>query len=103
MLSNEVLLLKIIDVNGRISLLRDRGLSHSQVAMMIKKQEEQGNIVITAEDVYLTSRGKDVLKDNISKIALKEKDQWILSREHLYRTPVPFDKIILPKNTNMKI
>lgn len=40
MLLNEVLLLKIIDSNGRISLLRDRGLSHSQIAMLIKKQED---------------------------------------------------------------
>lgn len=103
MLSNEILLLKIIDVNGRISLLCDRGLSHSQVAMLIKKQEEEGNIVITEEDICLTSKGEGFLKDNISKIVPKEKDQWILSQEHLYRTPIPFNKIVLPKNKKMKI
>lgn len=103
MLSNEILLLKIIGVNGRISLLRDKGLSHSQIAMLIKKQEDEGNIVVTEDDVFLTSKGEEFLKDNISKTVPKEKDQWILSQEHLYKTPISFDKIILPKNKNMKI
>ena len=73
MLSNEILLLKIIDSNGRISLLRDRGLSHSQVAMLIKRQEDEGNIVVTEEDIILTEQGAMILKDNISKVAPKKK------------------------------
>lgn len=98
MLSNEILLLKIIDANGRISLLRDRGLSHSQVAMMIQRQEDEGNIVITEDDISLTRQGTELLKENISKVATREKDQWILPQEHLYIKPISFHKIILPKN-----
>lgn len=98
MLSNEILLLKIIDSNGRISLLRDRGLSHSQVAMLIKKQEDEGNIVVTEEDISLTNQGSKILKENISKIALRKKDQWILPQEHLYKKPISLDQIVLPKN-----
>lgn len=98
MLSNEILLLKIIDSNGRISLLRDRGLSYSQVAMLIKKQEDEGNIVVTEEDISLTNQGSKVLKENISKIALRKKDQWILPQEHLYKKPISLDQIVLPKN-----
>lgn len=98
MLSNEILLLKIIDSNGRISLLRDRGLSHSQVAMLIKRQEDEGNIVVTEEDIILTEQGAMILKDNISKVAPKKKDQWILPQEHLYRKPISLEQIILPKN-----
>lgn len=98
MLSNEILLLKIIDSNGRISLLRDRGLSHSQVAMLIKKQEDEGNIVVTEEDISLTNQGSKVLKENISKIAPRKKDQWILPQEHLYKKPISLDQIVLPKN-----
>lgn len=64
MLLNEVLLLKIIDSNGRISLLRDRGLSHSQIAMLIKKQEDEGNIVVTEDDISLTNQGSKILKEN---------------------------------------
>ena len=90
MLSNEILLLKIIDSNGRISLLRDRGLSHSQVAMLIKKQEDEGNIVVTEEDISLTNQGSKILKENISKIAPRKKDQWILPQEHLYKKALLF-------------
>lgn len=103
MLSNEILLLKIISVNGRITLLRDKGLSHSQIAMLIKEQEDKENIIVTEDDIFLTSRGEAFLNDNISKTVSKEKDQWILPQEHLYKTPIPFDKIILPKNKNLKI
>lgn len=98
MLSNEILLLKIIDSNGRISLLRDRGLSHSQVAMLIKRQEDEGNIVVTEEDISLTNQGSNILKENISKIAPRKKDQWILPQEHLYKEPLSFNQIVLPKN-----
>lgn len=98
MLSNEILLLKIIDSNGRISLLRDRGLSHSQVAMLIKRQEDEGNIVVTEEDISLTNQGSNILKENISKIAPRKKDQWILPQEHLYKEPISFNQIVLPKN-----
>lgn len=98
MLSNEILLLKIIDSNGRISLLRDRGLSHSQVAMLINKQEDEGNIVVTEEDISLTNQGSKILKENISKIAHRKKDQWILPQEHLYKKPISLNQIVLPKN-----
>lgn len=43
MIPNNILLLKIIENNGKISLLRDRGLTHSQIAMMIKNLEAEGN------------------------------------------------------------
>lgn len=98
MLSNEILLLKIIDSNGRISLLRDRGLSHSQVAMLIKKEEDKGNIVVTEEDISLTNQGSKILKENISKIVPRKKDQWIFPQEHLYKKPISLDQIVLPKN-----
>ena len=98
MLLNEILLLKIIDSNGRISLLRDRGLSHSQIAMLIKKQEDEGNIVVTEDDISLTNQGSKILKENISKIAPRKKDQWILPQEHLYKEPISLGQIVLPKN-----
>lgn len=98
MISNEILLLKIVEVNGKISLLRNRGLSHSQVAMMIKRQQDEGNIIISDENISLTPQGAKLLQENISKVMPKEKDRWILPQEHLYSQPIPFDKIMLPKN-----
>ena len=101
MISNEILLLKIIDANGRISLLRDRGLSHSQVAMLIKKQVCEGNIIVSEEDIKLTHKGTEILIENLSKIAPRKKDQWILPQMHLYQKPLPIGQIVLPKNKKL--
>ena len=98
MLANEVLLLKIIKSKSRISLLCDRGLSYSQVAILIKNQENDGNIVVSDVGIHLTSKGQKILEEEISKSVPKTKDQWILPQEHLYKEPIPFDKIVLPKN-----
>lgn len=98
MISNEILLLKIIESKGRISLLRDRGLSHSQVAMLLKKQVDEGNIIVTEENISLTKQGANILKEGISKIVPKRKDQWILPQEHLYQKPISIEKIVLPKS-----
>lgn len=97
MISNEILLLKIIDSNGSLSLLRDRGLSHSQIAMLIKDQEEKKHIVISEYEIKLSTQGSYYLNENISKYITKEKDQWILPQEHLYNEPLALDKIVLPK------
>ena len=68
MIPNNILLLKIIENNGKISLLRDRGLTHSQIAMMIKNLEAEGNILITDDDILLTPKGIEFLENNISRI-----------------------------------
>ena len=98
MISNEILLLKIIESNGRISLLRDRGLSHSQVAMLIKKQVDEGNIIISEQEITLSQKGIETLKENITKFAPRKKDQWIVPQEHLYQDPISMEQIVLPKN-----
>ena len=55
MLSNEILLLKIIKYGGKLSLLRSRGLTYSQIAMLIKKQEDERNVLITDDNITKTS------------------------------------------------
>lgn len=85
-------------MNGKISLLHERGLTYSQIAMLINKLESTGNIVITDDDIMLSPRGAELLKNHISKVMPREKDQWIVPQEHRYSTPISFEKIILPKN-----
>ncbi len=97
MLSNEILLLKIIDSKGRLSLLRERGLSHSQIAMLIRDQQEKGYIVISESEIKLSTQGSKYLCENLSKHIAKRKDQWILPKDHLYNKPINSDKIVLPK------
>ncbi|MBE6763166.1 MAG: hypothetical protein E7553_02260 [Ruminococcaceae bacterium] len=97
MLSNELLLLKIIGSGGRISLLRNRGLSLSQIAMLIQEQQEKGNVVVLDSEINLTAQGLHLLEENISKVMPRKKDRWILPQEHLYKEPISSSEIILPK------
>lgn len=97
MISNEVLLLKIIKCNGSISLLKNRGLSNSQVALLIQDQQDKGNVAITESNIFLTEKGNEYLQKHISKAFPKKKDQWILPKDYLYHTPISTYEIVLPK------
>lgn len=101
MISNDILLLKIIQSKGSIYLLRDRGLSHSQIAMLIHSHQSNGNIEITNNDIQLTQKGKDILQSNLDKIYPRVKEQWIVPQEHHYKKPISFDTIILPKKKEL--
>lgn len=101
MVSNELLLLKIINSNGRLTLLCDRGLSHSQIAMMIEKQESDGNVIITENNICLTPKGKEALEQGFAKITHTKKEQWIVPKEHMYKDPIGIDIIILPKKKKL--
>ena len=37
-------------------------------AMLIKKQEDEGNIVVTEEDISLTNQGSKILKENMENV-----------------------------------
>lgn len=97
MISNNTLLLKIIDSRASLSLLRDRGLSHSQIAMLIEEQKNEGNIIVTESEIKLSPQGSMLLANNLSEHTIKEKDQWILPQEHLYKKPIDSKIIVLPK------
>ena len=97
MVSNEILLLKIIKNNGSISMLIDRGLSYSQVALLIQEQQVKGTVNVTETDIFLTEDGNKYLQDNLSKMYPKRKDQWILPRTNMYCEPISVNTIILPK------
>ena len=96
MLSNEAFLLKIVEMNGDIMPLRKRGISYSQIATLVEQQIQYGNIKPSDYRLMLTKKGKAVLKKNLDKIYHRTKDQWILPQEHLYKEPIPKDKILLP-------
>lgn len=97
MISQELLLLKLIDVNGSLSPLRDRGLSNSQIALLLKKQVELGNLVVNRSGVKLTNTGREVLTSGFNELKYKPKDSWILPQEKYYNKPISEKKIVLPK------
>ena len=74
MLTNQILLLKLIEVKASLLLLRKRGLTHSQIAELIAVEEVSGNLIITERGIELTEQGRSILSLNMSKLETKEKN-----------------------------
>ena len=96
-MTNSALLLKIIEAQGSLALLRDRGLSHSQIAMLIKEHQKNGDLILTDTGISLTEQGKLFLKNALSETVTKPKDAWIVKQEHYYNEPLSSKTIVLPK------
>ncbi len=96
-MTNSVLLLKIIKVQGNLTLLRSRGLSNSQIAMLIKENQQNGNVILTDVGISLTEQGENFLKSALSETTAKPKDMWIVKQEHYYKEPLSLKTIVLPK------
>lgn len=97
LISNEIMLLKLVKVNGSLSLLRKRGLTHAQIAMLLQKQISSNYVVITESGVLLTELGEKTLNENLVALKYKAKDSWILPQDSYYKKPLPKNTIILPK------
>lgn len=102
MISNKVLLLKIIESGARITLLHDRGLSFSQIALLLDELVKDKSVVVTDYSLVLTEKGKKQLQSNMNSLFPRNKDQWILPNENMYDNPISSDTIILPKLSKMK-
>ena len=100
-MTNSILLLKIIESQGRLTLLQERGLSYSQVAMMINEHQSNGNVTLTEDGISLTEQGKQLLRNELAENTIKSKDSWIVKQEHYYREPISQKKIVLPKSKNI--
>lgn len=101
MISNKVLLLKIIESRARITLLHDRGLSFSQIALLMDELAKDGYVDVTDCMLVLTEKGKEELKANMKSLYPRNKDQWILPNENMYDIPISYDTIILPRKSKM--
>lgn len=102
MISNEVLLLNIIKSNSSFALLRERGLTYSQIALLIENLSSLGLLHINEREILLSNSGKDYLENNMNRVFRRKKDQWILPRTSFYQNSVSSDKIILPKYKYIK-
>lgn len=97
MISNEILLLKLVKINGSLSPLRKRGLTHAQIAVLLQKQIDSNYVAITESGVSLTDLGEEVLNENLVALRYTAKDLWILPQDSYYRKPLSQNTIILPK------
>ena len=98
MISNELLFLKILELKGSIYLLKKRGLTYSQIALIMQQHLAAGYIKVDDSGVIITENGVDFLHANMKEHLPRTKDGWILPQEHLYKAPISTKKIILPKN-----
>ena len=96
MVSNELLLLIIIEKNGSAEMLLNRGLTYSQISMMIQKLESRGYVSNEGLEIHLTEEGKQYMQREIAKTDL-ENSKLILPQEHYYREPISEKEIVLPK------
>ena len=97
MLTNELLLLKIVSDDGSLLPLRQRGLTPSQIALLLQKQADAGNIDISIDGLSITDTGKQVLVHYYNEHSISGPSQWILPQESYYCQPMEKTKIILPK------
>ena len=96
MLSKELILLKIIDSNGGLSILIEQGLTYGQIAVMIRRQIIEGNVHSSGDSVELTEKGKRYIKEQFKNLGYKDKETWILPQAQYYCEPLSKEEVILP-------
>ena len=97
MLTNNLLLLKTVSDRGSLLTLHKRGLTSSQIALLLEEQIEIGNIQSSSEGLSLTEAGENSLREGLKKLKLSGPSAWILPQEHLYLEPIDPETIIIPK------
>lgn len=98
-MNSSILLLRIIEKKGRLSVLTDKGLTHSQIALLLDAQQKEGNVILNDEGIFLTEQGRNVL-NQISNSS-NFKDYWIVQQERHYREPISTKVIVLPKKKKL--
>jgi hypothetical protein len=96
MLINNLLLLKVVSDRGSLLSLHKRGLTSSQIALLLEEQIKCGNIQSLPEGLSLTDVGENLLREGLKKLKLSGPNAWILPQEHLYIEPIDPETVIIP-------
>lgn len=99
MLSKKTLLLKTIRDKQDVSILLNRKATYSEISILLKQLQKEGNITISLGNISLTTNGISFLENEIAKSFSKKKDQWILPQYHYRKSKIDIDKIVLPNKT----
>ena len=94
---NRMILLKIVSDNGSLLPLRQRGLTPSQIAILVDQEVNAGNLVTSLRGIQLTPKGKQILEQHYKEQNVSGPDQWILPQKCYYREPLKETTIILPR------
>ena len=98
---NAMILLKIVSVNGSLLPLRQRGLTPSQIAMLVDQEVNAGNLVTSLRGIQLTPRGKQILDQHYKEQNVSGSDQWILPQKCYYHEPLKETTIVLPHKSKL--
>lgn len=97
MSTNSMILLKIVAANGSLLPLRQRGLTPSQITVLIQKQVEAGTLEASVDGIRLTPAGRNALEQYYKAHNVSGPAQWILQQECHYRAPLSRSAVILPR------
>lgn len=96
MLTNVLLLLKIVGAKGSLLALRQRGLTHAQIATLLEEQINCGNIYATTDGIFLTDSGNLMLSQFYKEAKMSGPKAWVLPQYCFYTEPIEPAKIVLP-------
>lgn len=94
---NSMILLRIVSTNGSLLPLRQRGLTPSQIAVLVNQQVEAGNLITSLEGIHLTQKGRLTLEQHYREQNVSGPNQWILPQKCYYHEPLKETTIILPR------
>lgn len=97
MMNNKLILLKVVSTNGSLLPLRQRGLTPSQIATLVKEQVDAGTLETSIEGIKLTETGKQILAQYYRENKVSGSSQWILPQKYYHRESFPKTGVVLPK------
>lgn len=97
MLTNSLILLKVVSSQGSLLPLRQRGLTPSQIALLIQEQISAGNLESSLDGLTITTEGIKVLEQYNKEHNSTGSTQWIMPQKCFYREPLDQTTIVLPK------
>ena len=97
MLTNALILLKIVSSKGSLLPLRQQGLTPSQIAFLVQEQINEGNLESSIDGLTITVAGKKTLEQYNKENNPTKSKQWIMPQTCYYREPIDQTTIVLPK------
>jgi len=95
------LILKSIENNSSINLLRREGLSFSQISTLLSKAINDNYIKYAEEIIVLSEKGKQKFSDLANHYKETDKDLWIEKEKSSQISKIEIDSIFLPDKNNL--
>lgn len=94
--ANLILLLQLVNTSGEVNSLLQRGLLFSQIAELITYAEEEGLIVEDNDNLKLTEKGLEKMRQVPDSKRSREDGGWISPMDEYRIEKTTLDDIYLP-------